>query len=484
MKTILPLVAIAVLGLSAAVQGVSIPTSSSSSFDRQEALSERWKDLQAVLPHATRLPSEEGKGKHVWQTPVISPESIIATKEGQGYLLPLVVTPPTDKHLAMAVFLSSDPDCVPAAMLSPEGGEIATVNRLSSAPLWLEDEQWPTGCRFGGFWVPARDLIPGKEHVLLFACRPGAPAGIRICVTFLPTEPASYRSEWLQISDYLGLAPVPGERMADMGKFRSARVMAAFPALAPDHIAGATSLKKLVPGALSLGFREPSEAWQESGNIRLASTEPRGQRGDSLQFATAPDACPSREDVVKLVGEPLLSVKLDDLLRHSRSKLRKAMPSPQFSTTEFESAGIQVEYYDVLALLTNDASPPKVVGTWLVGEFAKSGELAGHQTFLLPGTRARAFFNGEKCVGLVGSFGTDEAERLMDSDPPAGNYLEKTPRGETFATFEHDGKSGWRVFGDYPGGKPRFQYRVERGKLSGDVELWRFGGAKMERKSE
>lgn len=81
---------------------------------------------------------------------------------------------------------------------------------------------------------------------------------------------------------------------------------------------------------------------------------------------------------------------------------------------------------------------------------------------------------------MVGSFGTDETARLMDRDPPAGKYIEKTPDGETYAIFEYDGKSHWKVQAAYAGKKPRFRYHVSDGHLSSDVGLWYFSGLKME----
>lgn len=242
MKTFIK-VAILSLPLCLATAGaVSIPSEVSFSFDHQEALSKRWQELKAVLPHAARIPITEGKGKHVWQTPVIAPESLIPNKDGQGFLIPLVVTAPAGKRFAMAVCMVSDPGCCPAGILSPEGEEIKTTGHFQWAPYWFEDLQWPSADRLAGFWIPARDLTPGSEHVLLFACRPGAPASLRICVTFLATEPASYKNEWSKISDYLGLKALDGKRMAEVGKFRSAKIIGAFPALARKESASPISL--------------------------------------------------------------------------------------------------------------------------------------------------------------------------------------------------------------------------------------------------
>ena len=465
-------------------QAISIPKYQSYGFDHYEDLSERWEEIKTVLPHAVRVPSAEGRGNHLWQTPVITADSLIPNKDGQGYVLPLVVTPPAGKRLAMAVCISSDPGCLPAGLLSPDGEEIKTARRLSNAPAWLEDLQWPPANHFGGFWIPSRDLVPGREHVLVFACRPGAPANITICVTFLPTEPESFSDEWQTVATYLGLKPMTGERMAETGGYRSAKIVSAFPALAMKNSTTPISLKVLVPGVLSLNSKDPDEPWLERSNMAVEATEPRRPYADHIEFASDRDSCPTRDEVVRLAGEPLLSVSLDDLQRHQEDRIRKTLPAPEFSTPEFPSKGIRVEYYDVLAVLTTDDTPSKVVGTWIVGDFTGGGKLSGHQTFLLPGTQVRAFLIDGKCVGLVEAFAKEDYERLMDSDPPAGKYLEKTPGGETFATFEHDGQSHWKVTGFYPDGKPRFQYRVNNGRLGGDVEMWYFGGKKMERKPD
>ena len=480
MKTLLRLTTVTMTLLLAAEGAVPVPISSSSSFDHQEILSLRWKEITAVLPHAARIPSADGKGKHLWQTPAIAPESLISEHEGRGYLLPLVVTPPAGRHLAMAVCFVSDPGCVPAGLLSPEGEEINTARNFQSAPYWLEDLRWPPANRFGGFWFPAGDLTPGHEHVLLFACHTGAPADLKICVTFLATEPEFYENEWSQISDYLGLKPINGEKMAELAGYRSAKIIAAYPALAMKDTSTPIGLKKLVPGALSLGLSDPPEPWLENRNLPAGCTLQLRQSAWHIDFATDPGACPTRDEMVKLAGEPIISVSLDVLRRHAANPIKKALPKPDFSTDDFDSQGIRVDYYDILAVLTNDASPAKVIGTWTVGDFTGGTELAGYRTFLLPQSDVRAFLIDGKCVGLVGSLGTDEAEQLMDTAPPAGRYIEKTPGGETYAIFECDGKAQWEVKASYPGGMPRFQYHVVDNRLSGKIELWKFGGQKLE----
>ncbi len=469
----------------ATARGVPIPIQVSLSFDRHEDLSLRWNDLNAVLPQAARIPTTEGMGKHVWLTPVIAPESLIPNRDGQGYLVPLVVTPPADKRLAMAVCVVADPGCSPAGLLSPGGEEIKTTGHYQRAPYWFEDLQWTTSDRLAGFWIPAHDLTPGSEHVLLFACRPGAPASLRICVTFLPTEPASYKNEWSKISDYLGLNPLTGQKMAEVGNYRSAKIIKAFPALARNDSLSPITLDNLVASALSLKLPEPSEPWREKRNISLRSTYQQQQKPWYLEFASDVAACPTREEMVKLAGEPILSVSLDALRRHeSGNPIKKALPRPEFSTADFDSTGMRVDYYDILAVVTNDASPAKVVATWTVGDFTRGKVLTGYQTFQLPGTSVRAFFIDGKCVGLVGSFGTDRAEKLLDVETPAGKYIEKTPDGETYAAFEYDGRSAWEALALYPGGKPRFRYDVTDNHLSGEVELWYFNGLQMEEPEE